>query len=96
LKEAQIEVEFWLKILSGIRTHYMYKTQLAQLVRKLPTKIGEQYDLDKNCTQLECQIALQQAWCMRYKGISGNVSPRTDSRRGFGAMKRKKTSYSTY
>jgi hypothetical protein len=47
LKEAHIEVEFWLKIISSLHNQHNFRTQLEQLVRKLPAKLQESYDLDE-------------------------------------------------
>ena len=77
LKEAQIEVEFWLKIISGINNHRSYRTQLARLIRKLPAKLKEQYDLDTLNTIEESRTALQNARRMRYKVMSQATDYRT-------------------
>jgi hypothetical protein len=61
LKEAQIGVEFWLKIISSIRNHRSYKTQIERLVSKLPSKSRGSYDLEKNYTLPECKTALRAA-----------------------------------
>jgi hypothetical protein len=66
LKKAQIEVEFWLETISGIRNNRNYKTQLERLVHKLPGKIRECYNLDKTYTIKESQLALQAACHMGY------------------------------
>jgi hypothetical protein len=61
LKEAQIEVEFWQKTISGIRNQRSFRTQLERLVHKLPSKLHQRYDLGKQHTLNDSQIALRAA-----------------------------------
>jgi hypothetical protein len=70
LKEAQIEVEFWFKIISSIRNQRQFMTQLRCLLSKLPDKIRGQYDLEKRYGLPESQTVLRAARRMRYKVMS--------------------------
>jgi hypothetical protein len=70
LKEAQIEVEFWLKIISSIRNQRKFTTQLRCLMSKLPTQLQGQYDIEKIYSLPESQTALRAAHNMRYKVMS--------------------------
>ena len=46
LKAAQIEVEFWLKMISSLRNKRSFRTQIDRLLRKLPNKLYKCYDQD--------------------------------------------------
>jgi hypothetical protein len=70
LKETQIEVEFWLKTISGLRNHRNFRAQLERLIQKLPPKLKECYDLDKVYTLEAIMTALRAARRMRYKVMS--------------------------
>jgi hypothetical protein len=71
LKEAQIlVVEYWLKIISGIRNNWKYTLQVEQLIHKLPIKIQEEYPIAKEYNLEESQLALHAARRARYTVMS--------------------------
>jgi hypothetical protein len=67
LKAAQIEVEYWLKMISSIRNKRSFRTQIDRLLRKLPTKLYHSYDQDETFTVKECQASLSKARRARYR-----------------------------
>jgi hypothetical protein len=70
LKEAQIVVEYWLKIISGIRNNRKYTVQVERLIHKLPIKTQEEYPIEKEHKLEESQSALHKARRARYTVMS--------------------------
>jgi hypothetical protein len=70
LKAAQIEVEYWLQIISGIRNRHNFTTQIERLLRKLPARLYERYDQPSTPTLRESQTALSTARKSRYMIMS--------------------------
>jgi hypothetical protein len=61
LKAAQIDLECWLKRISSIRNKINYRTQLERLIKKLPNRSRDRYELDKGHTLQEAQANLRAA-----------------------------------
>jgi hypothetical protein len=70
LKEAQINVEYWQKIISGIRNRRTFRTQLERLIRKLPHRQRQMYNLDTVQMLPISQIAFRTARNRRYTVMS--------------------------
>ena len=70
LKAAQIDVEYWLKIISSIRNKINYSTQLQRLVNKLPPNSRAPYKLGQTHTLTEAQTHLRTARRHRYLVMS--------------------------
>jgi hypothetical protein len=64
-------------MISGIRNQRNFKTQLARLINKLPSKLKEQYDIEKVYTLEHSQMALRAARQMRYKVMAQASELRT-------------------
>jgi hypothetical protein len=70
LKAAQIDLEYWLKRISSIRNKINYRTQLERLIKKLPNRSRDRYELDKGYTLQEAQANLRAARRQRHQVMS--------------------------
>jgi hypothetical protein len=77
LKSAQINVEYWLKTISSIRTKLNYRTQLERLINKLRKPERIQCDIDHTHALAESQANLRDARRKRYLVMSKASNHRT-------------------